>query len=254
MGEALQAFGHREEVFLTSKVDPTRKPGRRGAVCRPDGTGCFDAMRSAANRTVARLGTHVDLLLLHRPPKQERDPQAQCRRLRESWRGLEEAQRRGEARAIGLSNCCAQLLECLAATAKTPPAVVQYMHHVGMGVDVYGYRRWAQRTWGAAYMGYSVLGGVEGDFGKIVGQRLVQRIATAHNTHGANIALSWVAQLGMPFVVLSGNAAHLKEDLRLFGTPPWGRLSAEEMAQLSALRVPRGRPSHWGDCRDEPLV
>ena len=177
----------------------------------------------------------------------------QCRRLRESWRALEEAQRRGEARSIGLSNCCGHLLQCLAATAKIPPAVVQYMHHVGMGVDVYGYRGWVQRTWGAAYMGYSVLGGVEGDFAKIVGQPLVQRIATAHRTHGANVALSWAAQIGLAFVVLSGNPAHLADDLRLFDTPPWGRLTEEEMASLSELRVPRGRPSHWGDCRDAPL-
>ena len=31
------------------------------------------------------------------------------------------------------------------------------------------------------------------------------------------------------------------------------RLTAEEMAQLSELETPRGRPSHWGDCRDAPL-
>ena len=123
-----------------------------------------------------------------------------------------------------------------------------------MGADRFGYRRWVERTWGAAFMGYSVLGGVEGDFARIVGQPLVQRVASAHGTHGANVALSWVAQLNMPFVVLSGNPSHLADDLRLFGTPPWGRLSPAEMEQLSALSAPRGRPSHWGDCRDTPLT
>ena len=101
----------RGEIFITSKVDPTRKPGRRSAVCRPDGTGCFDAMRRAANSTVARLGTHIDLLLLHRPPKLEGDPQAQCRRLREQWRGLEAQHARGVAKAIGVSNVCTRLLQ-----------------------------------------------------------------------------------------------------------------------------------------------
>jgi diketogulonate reductase-like aldo/keto reductase len=255
VGEGMRLAGvPRRELFVTSKVDPTRKPGRRGATCAADGAGCFDAMSSAANSTVARLGTHVDLLLLHRPPKLEGDTLAQCRRLRESWRALEDAQRRGLARAIGLSNCCAQLLTCVAATATISPAAVQYMHHVGMGADALGYRRFVERTWGAAYMGYSVLGGVEGDFGKIVGAPLVRRIASAHGTHGANVALSWVAQLGMPFVVLSSNPDHLRDDLGVFARPPWGLLSAEEMAQLSALDAPSGRPSHWGDCRDAPLL
>ena len=254
VGEAIRLSGlPRAQVFLTSKVDPTRKFGRRGASCLPDGTGCFEAMRSAANRTSAKLGTYVDLLLLHRPPKQLGDPQAQCRRLLESWRALEDAQRRGIARSIGLSNCCGHLLKCVAAAAATRPAAVQYMQHVGMGPDRFGYRKWAETTWGAAYMGYSVLGGVEGDFGRIVSQPLVQRIAQAHSTQPANVALSWVAQLGMPFVVLSGNVAHLKDDLRLFDAPSWGKLSPSEMEALSALDAPPGRPSHWGDCRDAPL-
>ena len=83
--------------------------------------------------------------------------------------------------------------------------------------------------------------------------RAAAPVATAHRTHGANVALSWAALIGLAFVVLSGNPAHLADDLRLFDTPPWGRLTEEEMASLSELRVPRGRPSHWGDCRDAPL-
>lgn len=200
------------------------------------------------------MGTHVDLLLLHRPPKREGDTAAQCARLRESWRGLEDAYARGLARAIGLSNVCGGLLQCLASSVRTPPHVLQYMLHVGMGPDPYGYRAWAKARWGAQYMAYSVLGGVEGDFGRITAQPLVQRIARAHGTGGANVALSWVAQLDVPLIVLSSSRAHLKDDLSIFGNPPWGRLSADEMRQLSHLREPPGRPSHWGDCADTSLA
>lgn len=240
----------RDELFVTSKVDPTRRPGRPQSVCMPNGAGCFMAMSAAANSTVRRMGTHVDLLLLHRPPRREGDAAAQCARLRESWRGLEDAHARGLARSIGLSNVCGGLLECLASSARTPPHVLQYMLHVGMGPDPFGYRAWARSRWRAQYMAYSVLGGVEGDFGRITSHPLVQRIATAHHTGGANVALSWVAQLGVPLIVLSSNLAHLKDDLSLFSTPPWGRLTDAEMAQLSALKQPPGRPSHWGDCAD----
>jgi len=258
VGEALDAqlsVGAltRANFFVTSKVDPTRRPGRPSSVCRPDGSGCFAAMLAAANSTVQRMRTHVDLLLLHRPPKREGDAKAQCARLRESWRGLEDAYARGLARAIGLSNVCSGLLRCLAASAKTAPHVVQYMLHVGMGPDPYGYRAWVKAQWGAAVMAYSVLGGVEGDFGRITSQPTVQRIAAAHRTGGANVALSWVAQLGVPLIVLSTSAAHLRDDLSLFGTPPWGRLSEGEMRELSSLRNPPGRPSHWGDCVDTRL-
>jgi diketogulonate reductase-like aldo/keto reductase len=249
----------RSQIFLTSKVDPTRTSGRpagarRNPVCSPSGDGCFASTFQAANATVRRLGTsHIDLLLLHRPPKREGDAQAQCARLRESWRALEAAQARGLARSIGLSNCCASLLRCLKSSVRTAPAVLQYMQHVGMGVDPFGYRAWAARTWGAVTMAYSVLGGVEGDFGRITGSPVVRRVAKAHETGGANVALSWVAQLGQPLIVLSGNAAHLRDDLQLFHAPPWGKLSIAEMATLSALRSPPGRPSHWGDCRDTLL-
>ena len=208
---------------------------------------------NAANSTVRRLGTHVDLLLLHRPPKREGDAKAQCARLRESWRGLEAAHAQGLARSIGLSNCCAPLLRCLASSAKTKPAVLQYMHHVGMGIDPFGYRGWAAKTWGAVTMAYSVLGGVEGDFGRITGSPVVGRIAKAHRTGGANVALSWVAQLNLPLIVLSGNKDHLRDDLELFRSPPWGKLTAAEMEELSELRSPPGRPSHWGDCKDSAV-
>ena len=259
----------RAELFLTSKVDPTVRhvaSGSGGALtCRgPTSKACYDSISSATNATLARLGTpYVDLLLLHRPPRREgrRDGDAtdgatmQCNKLREAWRALEDAHLRGAARSIGLSNCCAGMLRCLAShmALRIPPAVVQFMHHVGMGSSPLGYREWVAKRWGTVYMAYSVLGGVEGDFGKITSAPTVRRIAEAHRSSAANIALSWVAQLGMPLVVLSGNADHLKEDLRLFKGPPWGSLSPDEMAELSTLRAPPGRPSHWGDCVDSEL-
>ena len=257
----LQAtVGGREHLFITSKVDPTRRRRRTRhqpvppTACEASGAGCFVTMAAAANSTVQRLGTYADLLLLHRPPRREGSDEAQCARLRESWRALEDAQMRGLTRAIGLSNICAPLLRCLAAVPpRIAPAVLQYMQHVGMGSNPNGYRSWARRQWGAVYMAYSVLGGVEGDFARITSASRVQEVASAHRTGGANIALSWVAQLGMPLVVLSGSPGHLRDDLRLFDVPPWGKLSASEMETLSRLREPAGRPSHWGDCADDVL-
>ena len=238
-------------IFLTSKVDPTRTPGRRGMLCNTDGTGCRAAMMRAANDTVRRLGVVPSLLLLHRPPQRKSNDGSQCIRLRESWRGLEEAHNAGLAHAIGLSNCCGGLLRCLARMSlRYRPAVLQYMHHIGMGQDPFGYRTWGRRQWNATYMAYSVLGGAEGDFERIARSPIVQRVAVAHSTGGANVALSWVAQQGLPLVILSSSSEHLREDVSIFSTPRWGALSRAEMEALSSLREPRGRPSHWGDCED----
>ena len=151
---------HRHRIFLTTKVDPTLR--QTAEACRADGIGCNAAMLAAANATVRRLGTVPDLLLLHRPPpRQGLGTGAQCRRLVASWRGLEEAQHHGFARAIGLSNVCGSLLRCLSRfRLQIKPAVVQYMHHVGMGPDPMGYKSFAARAFGSVYMAYSVLGGV----------------------------------------------------------------------------------------------
>ena len=125
----------------------------------------------------------------------------------------------------------------------------------GHGARSVCYRAWARSRWRAQYMAYSVLGGVEGDFGRITSHPLVQRIATAHHTGGANVALSWVAQLGVPLIVLSSNLAHLKDDLSLFSTPPWGRLTDAEMAQLSALKQPPGSAVALGRlCRCSDVI
>ena len=103
-------------------------------------------------------------------------------------------------------------------------------------------------------MAYSVLGGAEGDYGTIAAQPAVRRVAAAHQTTAANVAMQWVSQgLGMPLVVISSSAVHLAENLQLF-SPPWGALSTSEVDELSAVRSPAGRPSHWGDCRDSTLA
>ena len=68
-------------------------------------------------------------------------------------------------------------MRCLLETpGATVPAVWQQMHHVGMGVDPLGQLSYARRHQ-VAYMAYSVLGGAEGDLGRIAAQPAVRRIA-----------------------------------------------------------------------------
>lgn len=247
LGAVLRPY--RRRLFITSKVDPTVDPAKQ--TCRNDGTGCDIAMLHAANETRRRLGTVPDLLLLHRPPpRRGLDTSAQCKRLQASWHGLELAQTRGLAFAIGLSNVCGPLLRCLAKSARIKPAVMQYMLHVGMGPDPLGYRSFGTREWRSVFMAYSVLGGAEQDFSRITASPAVARVAAAHGGHAAGVAISWVAQQRLPMVLISAKPAHQRDNLRVYANPPWGRLTTSEMDALSAEREPAGRLSHWGDCDD----
>ena len=259
IGAVLEKFP-RDSYFLTSKVDPTRRPrgsafATRRTQCVRDAGGCAELVDAVVSTSLATLRTsHIDLLLLHRTPHRVRDdPKAQCAMLRGLWRGLEAARSAGHARAIGVSNCCGSCMRCLLETpGATVPAVWQQMHHVGMGDDPYGYVTWA-RSKGIVYMAYSVLGGVVGDIGKIGASSAVRDAAAATGESGPQIALEWVAQQRLPFVALSGSARHIASNLQLGNASSW-RLTAGQMRALSASRTPPGRPSRFSDCPDEQIL
>ena len=95
----------------------------------------------------------------------------------------------------------------------------------------------------------------EQDFQRITTAPAVAKVARAHGQHAAGVAISWVAQSRLPMVLISSKRAHMRDNVRAYGEPPWGRLSEREMAVLSAARQPSGRPAYWGDCDDnERLV
>ena len=84
----------REEVFLTTKFHPTHR----------DPAGELE-------KSLRRLGVeHVDLYIIHWPAK---GPTW-------AWPGMEEAQRRGHARSIGVSNFSVAELERLLAPPRAP--------------------------------------------------------------------------------------------------------------------------------------
>ena len=90
----------------------------------------------------------------------------------------------------------------------------------------------------------------EQDFAKITTAPAVAQVARAHGQQAAGVAISWVAQSRIPMVLISAKRAHMRDNLRVYSEPSWGRLSEQEMALLSAARQPPGRPAYWGDCDD----
>ena len=74
----------RDSYFLTAKVDPTAPLHKPDRMCTSDGAGCQKLVQKATEELVKKLGVgHVDLLLLHRPPRRRnRSAQVQCARIK----------------------------------------------------------------------------------------------------------------------------------------------------------------------------
>ncbi len=82
----------------------------------------FGRTAEAFDESLKKLQTkYVDLLLLHWPVKDE---------LREAWRALEQIQKQGKARSIGVSNYTIKNLEDMKTYAEITPAVNQVELHV----------------------------------------------------------------------------------------------------------------------------
>lgn len=152
----------------------------------------------------------------------------------ETWRALEDAQKAGKTRAIGVSNFGIDDLTRLEKTASLwPPAVNQCSMSVGYHDDAtIGYCDARNIT----YMAYSPLcGGSNGSscqHGSVMHQPQVQAIAKAHGKSAAQVALKWLVQQGRPLATAVAREDFAREDLDLWS---WGELSDREMRALAAI-------------------
>ncbi|MBM0260707.1 aldo/keto reductase [Micromonospora sp. 4G55] len=125
VGEAVRTSGlDRAEVFVTSKLN--------NAFHRPE-----DARRAFESTLSALKMDHIDLFLIHWPLPTRYDGDFVS-----TWKTLEEFQRDGRAKSIGVSNFQVPHLERLAAEADVVPAVNQIEVHPYFGnEDVRAYDR-----------------------------------------------------------------------------------------------------------------
>lgn len=108
LGSAITSSGiPRESIFLTTKLGPV-----------PAGQTVVDTLRESLQKLQT---TYVDLFLMH-APFHHQDFVA-------SWREMEEAQRLGLARSIGVSNFRVQELEIVLKHGSIVPAVNQIEFH-----------------------------------------------------------------------------------------------------------------------------
>ncbi|MBY6363904.1 aldo/keto reductase [Rhodococcoides corynebacterioides] len=160
----------RDQVWITSKLN--------NGFHRPD-----DARRSF-DETLEKLGTdYVDLFLIHWPLPTRYDGDYVS-----TWKVLEEFQRDGRARSIGVSNFQVPHLEKLAAETDTVPAVNQIEVHpyfVNEQVRAYGSEH------GIATEAWSPIAQ-----GKVLDDPALERIAQDVGKSTAQVTLRWHIQRG----------------------------------------------------------
>ena len=181
--------GQRDRAFLVSKVEAT------------DVTG--DAMARACEASLARLGTdHLDLYLLHSPtPKAD---------FAEAVAGFEGLRAAGKIRAWGVSNFTVRQMEDLFHVSQGDRcATNQVLYNIGDRSIERDLLPWCERH-SMPVMAYSPLGGPGAS---LLRDPILRRIAAAHPSSAAAVALAWTIRSGNVIAIPeSGSVAHVKEN------------------------------------------
>lgn len=207
VGEAVRTSGlDRDEVFITSKLS--------NAFHRPD-----DARR-AFETTLAELGLdYIDLFLIHWPLPTQYDGDYVS-----TWQTLEEFQRDGRARSIGVSNFQPSHLDRLATETDTVPAVNQIEVHPYLPNDevrAYG------REHSIVTESWSPLAQA-----KVLRDPAVQAIAERLGRAPSQVVLRWHIDRGDVVFPKSMSALRMRENMDIFDF----ELASDDIEAISALQ------------------
>ncbi|WP_329007514.1 aldo/keto reductase [Micromonospora rifamycinica] len=215
VGEGIRASGlDRSEVFVTSKLN--------NGFHRPE------EARRAFESTLAALKTdYVDLFLIHWPLPTRYDGDFVS-----TWKTLEEFQRDGRARSIGVSNFQVPHLERLAAEADVVPAVNQ--------IEVHPYFTNEQvRAYGKAY-GIPTEAWSPIAQGRVLDDPTIVDIAEQVGRTPAQVVLRWHVQRGDIVFPKSTTPKRIEENFRIFDFT----LDDTAMERISGLD--KGEPGRTG--------
>ena len=220
VGRAIEASGvPRDDLFVTTKLWIQKKPGEESA-------------RQAIARSLQRLRLdYVDLLLIHQPLGDYYS----------TWRAMEEANRKGLAKAIGVSNFYPDRLIDLVEHNDVVPAVNQIETHPFFqrtaDQDLMREHGIQIESWGPFAEGKNdlfrnpILTGIGAEHGKSVGQ----------------VVLRWLTQRGVVVIPKSVRPERMRENMDIFDV----QLTDEQMRQIAALD---GGVSLFFDHRDPERV
>ncbi|WP_229399562.1 aldo/keto reductase [Micromonospora okii] len=191
VGQAIRTSDlDRSDVFVTSKLN--------NGFHRPD-----DARRAFDSTLEALKTDYIDLFLIHWPLPTRYDGDFVS-----TWKTLEEFQRDGRARSVGVSNFQVPHLERLAAEAEVTPAVNQVEVHPYFGneeVRAYG------RAHGIATEAWAPIAQ-----GKVLDDPTLLDIAEQLGRSVAQVVLRWHVQRGDIVFPKSVTPERVEENFRIF--------------------------------------
>lgn len=202
VGEAVRGFP-RDEVFIVSKVWPTH--ARR------------EDVKKAARGSVRRLGTYIDLYLLHWP--------AEGVPICETMRAMEGLVEEGLVRHIGLSNFgVGGIEEARACLSRVDIAAVQNRHSLMYRAYERDVIPYCERE-GMMFMSYTPL-----EKGRLARDSFLAEVGRRYGRTAAQVALNWLIVLE-PVVAIpkAARIEHLEENAGAMG---W-RLEREDWELIS---------------------
>ncbi|KAL4638043.1 hypothetical protein ACB092_03G122600 [Castanea dentata] len=238
LGEAIDdALGlglikSRDELFITSKLWCSDAH--------------YDCVLPAIQKTLKNLKLeYIDLYLVHWPvsvkPGEYELPVKKKDLLpidiKSVWEAMEECQKLGLAKSIGVSNFSCKKLETLLATAQIPPAVNQVeMNPLWQQKKL---REFCENK-GIRITAYSPLGAKGTLWGTnwIMECEVLKQIAEATGRTIAQVCIRWVYEQGVSVLVKSFNKDRMKENLDIFD---W-KLSPEDLEKISQIPQRKGFP------------
>ncbi len=212
VGEGVRASGLRDEVMITTKV-------------QPQWLAPADLERSVKDSLAKLRIEAIDLLLIHWP-----NPKVP---LADTLGAMAKMKRGGFVKQIGVSNFTVALLAEAVKLSKEPLVCNQIECHPFLDQDKVIA---ACRKAGMAVVAYSPIarGGAKGN-------KLLERIGKAHGKSAAQVCLRWLTQQGIVVIPRTSKPERLAENLDILDID----LSDAEMKEIAGLARNGGRIVDW---------
>ena len=195
----------REELFLQTKY--TYVDGQDRRLPYDPRADYPTQVRQSFESSLQHLGVdYLDSYLIHGPQMRRGLSDGD----REVWRTMEELQRAGRVRLIGISNVTAEQVATLCDFAEVKPAFVQNRCYARMGWD--REVREVCRALGVVYQGFSLL---TANVHEMHGPEIT-RIAAKHRRTPAQVIFRFAMQVGMIPLTGTTDPDHMREDLAAF--------------------------------------
>lgn len=208
VGRAIKDSGiPREEIFVTTKLWLQDYE--------------YNLAKKGIETSLKKLGLdYVDLMLLHQP----------YGKVEEGWCALEEAQKEGKIKSIGVSNMTVKIWNKYIPNFKTKPVVNQ------IEFNPYNQQKEIRKIMGENNCLLEAWGPLGQGNKDLINEPVFTRLAEKYNKNNGQIIIRWVIQEGAITFPKSTNPERIKSNMDVFDF----ELTDDEMNEIRALDKGKG--------------